>query len=283
MNIISRLHNQLSIVKGILITEIESGSYTLNYIICETESKFLDKHELQECITNTDFKNTVFLKMINESCVFIINAWQNELQSIPNKKLKNDLIIEGDLKGLITKDDFHVFFIREERIVKYNSINDKIDFVKKHDYTLLDISEIAIRCNLILNWITRAYPETIPDSLKSSNYLKQVETKKLDEGKKKLTKNKYPKVFSSDLGFTLFNKMHEYYTDEAEKKQANFSFLFYAMEEDFLVCNQKKFIDFIGNDEYKIIISKIDNRQFKARNKSKLYNSTKNSYQKKHN
>jgi hypothetical protein len=252
MNIISRLHNQLSIVKGILITEIESGSYTLNYIICETESKFLDKHELQECITNTDFKNTVFLKMINESCVFIINAWQNELQSIPNKKLKNDLIIEGDLKGLITKDDFHVFFIREERIVKYNSINDKIDFVKKHDYTLLDISEIAIRSNLILNWITAAYPETIPDSLKSSN----------NSSSTKPSFN--PNNFNLHC-YELFEYLVENYEKEGKIKYINiFYFLNKEINSEKVVFNftQLDYMSFILKT-YNIAIKKFAKAEFK--------------------
>ena len=101
---------------------------------------------------------------------------------------------------------------------------------------------------------------------------------KPDEGKKKLTKNKYIKVFKNDLGFNLFNEMFKCYKDEG-KDNANFGFLFYAMEAEFLVCNQTEFIDFVGNEDYKISISKIDSRQSGSNKKLKLYNSIKLSFQ----
>lgn len=101
---------------------------------------------------------------------------------------------------------------------------------------------------------------------------------KLNNVKKKLTKNQYLKIFKNDLGFTLFNKMFEYYKDDGTDN-ANFSFLFYAMENEFLVCSQIDYINFIGNEDYKISISKIDSRQSGSNKKLKLYDSIKASLQ----
>ena len=72
--------------------------------------------------------------------------------------------------------------------------------------------------------------------------------------------------------------MFKCYKDEG-KYNANFGFLFYAMEAEFLVCNQTEFIDFVGNEDYKISISKIDSRQSGSNKKLKLYNSIKSSFQ----
>ena len=77
--------------------------------------------------------------------------------------------------------------------------------------------------------------------------------------------------------------MYELYKDE-KTRLANFSFLFFAMEEEFLVCNQVTFVKFLENEKYNISIEKIDNRQltWKTSKKVKLYNSIKESLQKRH-
>ncbi len=98
-----------------------------------------------------------------------------------------------------------------------------------------------------------------------------------------LLKNKYIKIFKNDIGFTLFTKMFELYKPD-NKDLANFSFLFFAMEEDFLVCSQVDFVKFLEIEKYNVNIEKIDNRQFKwqINKKLKLYNSIKEPLQKKH-
>lgn len=104
----------------------------------------------------------------------------------------------------------------------------------------------------------------------------QTETQRPDEV---LLKNKNIDIFKNDLGFTIFMKMYNLYKDE-KNKLANFSFLFYAMEKEFLVCNQSKFKEFLEKQD--IFIDKIDSRQSGTNSKSKLYNSIKESVQKWH-
>jgi hypothetical protein len=204
MDIIDRLLSQLSKIKSILIKEVESGSYTLNYNICEKEFKFLDKSELQKYLTNTDIKNSIFLKTINEKCLFIIDTWQKELQSIPYKELQDNLVVEGDFISIATKIDFHAFNITEKGIVIHN----KIDFVKRYDYTLFDLSDIAARCNWILNFNTAAYPKTIPDEMiiKKVDKVKDVKKKlndffiNMDESKKEDFYSELGKMFPNEIG-----------------------------------------------------------------------------------
>jgi hypothetical protein len=96
-----------------------------------------------------------------------------------------------------------------------------------------------------------------------------------------LLKNLNDKIFNSDIGFTLFTKMFNLYKNELNNL-ANFSFLFYAMEKEFLVCGQSEFREFLRDEKYNIEIEKIDSRQSGENKKSKLYNSIKETLQKKH-
>lgn len=94
-------------------------------------------------------------------------------------------------------------------------------------------------------------------------------------------KNEFDKIFKNDIGFTIFTKMFELYKTE-KTDLANFSFLFYAMEKDFLVCSQTDFVKFLENDKYNVSIEKIDSRQSGKNKKLLLYDSIKESLQKKH-
>lgn len=98
-----------------------------------------------------------------------------------------------------------------------------------------------------------------------------------------LVKNEDTKIFKNDFSFTLFTKMFELYKNETTHL-ANFSFLFFAMETDFLVCSQVEFVKFLEKEKYNISIDKIDNRQleWKISRKAKLYNSIKEALKEKH-
>ena len=94
-----------------------------------------------------------------------------------------------------------------------------------------------------------------------------------EESSRQLTENQYPKIFKSDLGYSLFLKMLSIYKEKPRYYLSNFSFLFYAMEKDYLVCRQSEFKKFL--ETYDIILDKIDSRQSGTRNnkKFKLYQS----------
>ena len=77
-----------------------------------------------------------------------------------------------------------------------------------------------------------------------------------------LLKNEYITIFKNDLGFSIFTKMFELYKTE-KTDLANFSFLFFAMNDDYLVCSQTDFVKFLEIETYNISIEKIDNRQWK--------------------
>jgi hypothetical protein len=215
MNIINRLDYQLSFIKDILIKESES--YTLNYNICETQYNFLDKQELQEYLTITDVKNTAFLKIINEKCAFIMDFSGSLIKSNPDKELKGN---------------YNAFFITEERIIEYNSKSDKRDFVKKFDYTLYDLFDIIISCGSIIRLITAAHPKTIPNSLKSSNWLKQVETKKTEEVNK--SKKTLTTFFHPEISINIIEKIQNDFKDFKGKKMA---YLIYLLHQKFKIIS----------------------------------------------
>ncbi|MCF7569475.1 hypothetical protein L3X37_14065 [Sabulilitoribacter arenilitoris] len=146
------------------------------------------------------------------------------------------------------------------------------EYLLKHKYHKYKNREKEIIvCEAYIQYLKRKIDES-----------QETETNKHDEV---LLKNCKPKIFKNDLGFTLFTKMFELYKDE-NKDNANFSFLFFAMKKDFLVCSQVDFVNFLQSENYDRNINKIDSRQWRldlsGNNKSKLYNSIKDQLQKKH-
>lgn len=94
-----------------------------------------------------------------------------------------------------------------------------------------------------------------------------------------LLKNEYPKIFKNDLAYTLFSIMFNHY-EKLKNDNANFSFLYYAMEKEFLICeNQIDFVRLLQTEKYDRNINKIDSRQWhldmSKNKKSMLYNSEK--------
>lgn len=92
----------------------------------------------------------------------------------------------------------------------------------------------------------------------------------------KLLNNPYPNIFSDDFAYTLFNRLYNHFKDH-KSEEANFSFVWYALEKDKLViCKQNSFINFLG--DLNIFLSKINSTQKNDTNtKWSIYQSLKNS------
>lgn len=103
----------------------------------------------------------------------------------------------------------------------------------------------------------------------------QNETGSTDE----IKENEYIEIFKNNIGYTIFLELHFIYKNKTNK-QANYSFLFYALQSEYLVCNGTKFIKFLSKRD--IHIDKIDSRQSGSNKKLDLFNSIKSKYQKKH-
>lgn len=159
---------------------------------------------------------------------------------------------------------------------KFKKINEE-NFKEKHQselkFTFLTASRISTKLNDIKDLFTK-YLESTSSTFEPN---KQPKAVKSDE----VLRNEFDKIFNSDIGFTIFTKMFDLYKTE-NTDLANFSFLFYAMEKEFLLCSQTEFITFLGSDKYDVSIEKIDSRQSGKNKKSKLYNSIKETLQKKH-
>ncbi|NGY38864.1 hypothetical protein FQU23_015275 [Flavobacterium sp. XN-5] len=137
---------------------------------------------------------------------------------------------------------------------------------------------------LIIKFLKKKRKELNVNKIKTQTDLNvQIEQPETNEPDESLLNNQDIKIFKSDIGFTLFTKMFELYKTE-RTHLANFSFLFFAMEKDFLVCSQAEFVRFLESEIYDISIGKIDNRhlEWQKNKKAKLYNSIKEPLQKKH-
>ncbi|MCY2686771.1 hypothetical protein [Salinimicrobium sp. TH3] len=140
------------------------------------------------------------------------------------------------------------------------------------------------------------YLNTIIEKQTATKYIKALEGFKvhiqnfngsaiLNEDKKQtppkenlqLRKNPFPEIFSNDLGYTLFLKMHEIYKDES-KDNSNYSFLYYALEKDFLVCKGTKFIEFAITQFDVKDYTRNDSRYKEDYTRNKLFKSVKNQF-----
>lgn len=99
-------------------------------------------------------------------------------------------------------------------------------------------------------------------------YLENLKPELSSKSKKKLEKNCFPNIFPNDLGYTLFNSYQKIYEENKTIYQANYSFLYYALDKDNLIIrNQKKFIEFLSHT-FDIHLTKIDSK--KKNNPEKL-------------
>ena len=91
----------------------------------------------------------------------------------------------------------------------------------------------------------------------------------------KLKINPHIEIFKNDIGYTLFLDLHNIYKSK-QNHLANYSFVFYALENDYLVCSGNDFKKFISTLD--IHIDKIDTRQSGTNNRTPLFNSIQEKY-----
>ena len=161
MDIIDKLLIQLKTIKRILDKEVEQKEYCKDYHIYEDQCSLLDISELQAYLTQTKVKNTIFLKDIINLCMHISNIRNNQFQEFRVKTRNNT-----ENKML----DFHAFHLTEKKIIRYEMERNKNLFMSKFKFKIkiINIHAISLRCEEIVEYITAAYPETIPDFINSN-------------------------------------------------------------------------------------------------------------------
>ena len=92
----------------------------------------------------------------------------------------------------------------------------------------------------------------------------------------KTTSNLFPKIFVSDIGYTIFIRLHELYKDKANNYLANYSSIFLNLKNDSLIfCQPSDYRQFLS-ENYDVTIEKIDTRQNNdSSDKSIAYNAIK--------
>ena len=224
----------------------------------------------------------------------------NSYTSFERKRILSDLTDGFDL-NLLT--EFSNSFV-QYCFLKFNDINKSLsyiepieaeagamrlneihfpfyEFIKNEIYKEVRIEvfnnisfEQCIQFNKILDFLDEI--ETIIENQSVKIINTTPEAVKPDE----VLENLHKTIFKNDIGFTIFTKMKEYYSD-TKTPQADYSFLFDIMQKDgFAICTGAKFIDFLK--EFDICITKIDSFKTGNKQKTKLYNATKEYLQKKH-
>ena len=258
--------------------------------------------------TNTDYYN-ILLECCKEAFEIIESKeflYSNEAMTDSKKTIvsskesieqigveaNNSLIVNYQIE-LNVRVEFLKYLERQQIEFERDFLIERNDFYKRCLTSInIELTKLKKKGNRILTGLTGM--GTRPDPLLYLEYMKrEIKHKSLQTNETpkpqqtesvnpdEVLKNEFDKIFKNDIGFTIFTKMFEIYKDN-KNKLANFSFLFFVMEKDFLVCSQTDFVKFLENDKYDVNISKIDNRQWyldmNQNNKTKLYNSIKERY-----
>lgn len=190
----------------------------------------------------------------------ILDDFKDILTADEIKKLdKNKVVRIKNNDSIITVDNWNqlkdIFFT--QRMETYNSNYTPNEKIKLELETLekLPINKTDYK---ILKERYQKYLTNVKPQPKENN--------KPDDVKE----NKYLEIFKNDLGYSIFLGLHNIYKLKP-KQQANYSFLFYALDKDYLVCSGSDFITFLS--KLNIHIDKIDSRQSGTNNKRDLFNS----------
>lgn len=254
-------------------------------IICYTFNEFNSKYPtllgtfLSEWEDNTEKDFLVIQEKLYKECINNTTIKHRKDLSIEQLEFLNVEPVSSSLKDIQHKISESIFY--------YYHVNENPLY---HDTFRLRVKDIDLcdKYNRSFNMILESIQNKIQEieiysndriSLENSLNLtakehRQFEAVKPDE----VLKNNFDNIFKNDIGFTIFTKMFKLYNNETNHL-ANFSFLFHAMEKDFLVCSQTEFREFLRNNRYNIEIEKIDSRQSGKNKKAQLYNSIKEKYQ----
>ena len=219
-------------------------------------------------IQNRVFKKIAdfnFFKIdINPKKVNILDVFKDMLTADEIKKLDKNKVVRIGNNDSVTTDNWSklkdIFF--SQRMETYNSsytLNEKI----KLELETLEKLPIIKTDYKILKERYQKYLTNVKPQPK--------EIDKPDEVKE----NKYLEIFKNDLGYSIFLELHNIYKLKP-KQQAYYSFLFYALDKDYLVCSGSDFITFLS--KLNIHIDKIDSRQSGTNNKRDLFNSIQNKF-----
>lgn len=208
-------------------------------------------------------ENYLFENTLNElSKVKILNACNNfiqldnEYQKIKETEIFYDYNFENIENDYCFKgtgcNKLVYFFYSENSLLKIDKEKFNELFKKGYEFEHLTQFQILNYCKNIIALISPEAPQ--------------------------LLKNSYNKIFSNDIGFTIFTEMFKCYKDE-KNQLANFSFVFQSLHKDKLICcSQTSFIHFLENEPYNIFIDKIDSRQYGTNKKTNLYNAIKTKF-----
>ena len=211
-------------------------------------------------ILNKTADFSFFQVYIDTKASNIVDDFKDVLTSDEIKKLdKNKVVRIKNNDSIITIDNWSklkdVFF--SQRMETYNSSYTPNEKIKLELETLeklpINKTDYKILKERYQKYLTNVKPQP-----------KEID--KPDEVKE----NKYLEIFKNDLGYSIFLGLHNIYKLKP-KQQANYSFLFYALDKDYLVCSGSDFITFLS--KLNIHIDKIDSRQSGTNNKRDLFNS----------
>lgn len=299
MNFILELHSQLQSFKNTLLFEIDNKEITHNYHLAEIDYRFLDSEKLYVHLMETSVANTVFHRKINELCEHIIYLWENEIKKLSIKPIDEDLkhlygddpinntgdfLIcyfeyyseevdpENDMPTLESVADDH---FNSDYLPFSNSDFSNSDFLNREKEELFrnqqghnryKLANLVVRCEIIKNLISDAYPETLIKNEEESVYLKEriyFNTSKslidslinpCSELKVELSINSIRKKHPDHdpnlwniHAFSLFKYLFDFYYSKYKKQLTNMWFYLkeYNSDKYTLLSTKEKYVEFV--------------------------------------
>lgn len=165
MSIISIIDLQLREILKLLKEDLKNSNITYNYLVCETETKFLDSTSMKLYFTEAKIKNETLLKIICDNCIKIVEMWNIDFEVLPEKKLKKRFFYADEITGKMFSSelDFHAIYLSADKFQFFSTIYGKETFVKNYDYKIVSIPEIASNCITIFNFIKQIDPKINSD------------------------------------------------------------------------------------------------------------------------
>lgn len=219
-----------------------------------------------EIIVNTAIENNNF----DSTTIDIIQNQKQEAESLVKSRLKH-YQKKGKQKAkeiIKANKQFERYFISLYSTLNNISENEsneslqsKVDEInkalhdEKHNYTVSEFAENHIER-------LKELKQTFETRIQNSFVVESIEPRAAQIKELQPIPENAKHIFTNDIGYNLFLEMHNVFKKDNSKYMSNYSFLFWALtKENLIYCKNVAFVNFIGNEEFDISISRINSNQ----------------------
>lgn len=278
MNTVYSIHNlryQLHWITNLVKKDMNSNIYIYNYCTSETNVKLLDYAELEDYLVTADIRNDFILREICEFCTQIIDFWNEDfIESNEEVKVYS---YENDKFFLNATLPFYCLYVKKNELKVFSSKRQMDSFFDRVDnYTFITIKNIADRCNIIRNIITKNFQNIHRDlyPLSFSKINNNTEEIRMQYNSVDDISNSNVSHIFKDKGFEMFKYYKEHYVTENRGKNADVAFIYRKLyESNYIHAKMMPFLEWF-NSTYEESIDKLKTlSEVQNENRNRYYSS----------